>query len=86
MKSQAKSRRESLFRAKVLISAVVFAIGQSPSGSHGGPVLDESKAGTQHAKFAAVNQETVSQRSVACRWDGRVRGPVVGLPRNGGTA
>jgi hypothetical protein len=76
---KARNRRGFLFWASVLAQAnVVVVLGQIPTGSLGGVVLDESAAAIQAAKVTVVNTETGLQRSVPSATDGNFL--VAGLP------
>lgn len=79
MESKARNRRKFLFRATVLIPvSMVLAFAQTPSGSLGGTVLDESEAAIPDAKVTVTNQDTAFERSVTSGKDGMFL--VAGLP------
>src|SRR5687767_9144191 len=66
-----RNRRGFLFWASVLAQAnVAVVLGQIPTGSLGGVVLDESAAAIQASKVTVVNTETGLRRSVLTEGDG----------------
>lgn len=71
MQSKARSRWSFLFWATLVMPAsVVLMLGQVPTGSVRGVVLDESDAAIPGAKVTAVNRDTGAQRWVMSGADG----------------
>ncbi len=68
---KSRGRRDFLFWVAVLThTSLAVVLGQIPTGSIGGVVLDESDAAIREAKVTVVNKETGLQRSVTSEADG----------------
>jgi hypothetical protein len=65
-----RNRRDFLFWVLLMLGSLGKVLGQVPTGSVGGVVLDESSAAIQGAKVTVVNKETGSQRSALSESDG----------------
>jgi hypothetical protein len=65
-----RNRRDFLFWVLLMLGSLGAVLGQVPTGSVGGVVLDESSAAIQGAKVTVVNKENGSQRSALSGSDG----------------